>query len=494
VAQGSGNARKKQADYSAGPWEKWRVKAPHARAIRFIETYCRAPKGYGYGKPLKLRMDQKEWIEEILAPGVSSAAKSLPRGQGKSTEKAALAAWATFDVSDTGAPQVPIVATTVGQAIRSVYGVLESMVKLEPELDNRCIRYTAISDRRIEVARGEGTCFPIANDPDTLQGLDPSLAIMDEIGFQPPESWDSLLLASGKRSHSLVVGMGTPGFDRLNALWHLRSTVLEGGVIPGFIYRELSAPDDCDHRDEAVWYSVNPALRAGQQNIDSLRTTLGLTTEARFRTFHLGQWVDGNDCWLGDDGRTQWNNLLDPYEFVSRAPTWVGVDVGLKQDSTAVVVIQRRPDGRFHAKCRIWMPAKDNPLDVTDIMHYLRQLDKDYKLQAVAYDPRLFELPGQALAAEGLPMMEMPQSLERMTPAFATLLQAIREKQLTHDDDRAFATQILNGVERNNERGFTLMKAKSRGKIDAAYALAMALSRALIPVKERPPLVIMSLR
>ena len=494
MAQGSGNARKKQADYSAGPWERWRTSSPHARAIRFIENYCRAPKGYGYGKPLKLRQDQKEWFEEILAPGVSSAVKSLPRGQGKSTEKAALAAWATFDVSDTGEPQVPIVATTVGQAVRSVYGVIEKMIGMEPELDSRCIRYTAISDKRLEVARGGGSCFPIANDVDTLQGLDPSLAIMDEIGFQPLESWDSLLLASGKRAHSLVVGMGTPGFDRTNALWHLRSTVLEGGQIPGFIYRELSAPEDCDHRDESIWYSVNPALRAGQQNIASLRTTLGLTTEARFRTFHLGQWVDGNDCWLGDDGRAQWNRLLDPYEFVAKAPTWVGVDVGLKQDSTAIVAIQRRPDGRFHAKCWIWAPAKDTPLDITDIMQHVRQLAKDYKVVEVAYDPRLFELPGQMLADEGLPMVEVPQSIERMSPAFATLLQVIREAQLSHDDDRPFATHILNGVERNNPRGFTLQKAKSRGKIDACYALAMALSRALIPVKERPPLVIMSLR
>lgn len=491
MAQGSGNARKKQSDYTAGPWESWRTKSPHARAIRFIETFCRAPKGYGAGKPLKLRTDQKEWFEEILAPGVSSAVKSLPRGQGKSTEKAGLAAWAVFDVSDTGEPQVPIVATTVSQAVRSVYGVLEKMVQLEPELDSRCIRYTAISDKRIEVARGGGSCFPIANDPDTLQGLDPSLAIMDEIGFQPLESWDSLLLASGKRSHSLVVGMGTPGFDRDNALWHLRSTMLEGGEIPGFIYRELSAPDDCDHRDESIWYQVNPALRVGQQNIASLRTTLRLTTEARFRTFHLGQWIDGNDCWLGDDGRAVWQKLQDPYEFVPKAPTWVGLDVGLKKDSTAVVMMQRRPDGRLHAKCRIWLPAKDAPLELAQIMAYLRELDQKYKLVEVAFDPRLFELPAQMLESEGLPMLEMPQSLERMTPAFGDLLQAIRERTISVDEDRAFTTQVLNGVERNNERGFTLMKAKSRGKIDAAYALAMCLSRAQVLVKERPPLVVL---
>jgi phage terminase large subunit-like protein len=51
---------------------------------------------------------------------VQSAAESFPRGNGKSTFSAAIATWAGFDDDLTGAPSVPIVATTVGQAKRSV--------------------------------------------------------------------------------------------------------------------------------------------------------------------------------------------------------------------------------------------------------------------------------------------------------------------------------------------------------------------------------------
>jgi hypothetical protein len=43
-----------------------------------------------------------------------------PRGNGKSTFGGAVACWALFDEDETGAPQVPINATTLGQAIRSV--------------------------------------------------------------------------------------------------------------------------------------------------------------------------------------------------------------------------------------------------------------------------------------------------------------------------------------------------------------------------------------
>ena len=488
----TGNARRRQASYSSGPWTQWHGLSLHARAIRFIETYCRAPKGYGYGQPMVLAPFQKEWLEEVLADGVSSAVMSCPRGQGKSTLLAGLGLWATFDESDSGAPQVPIVATRTQQAIRSVYGVAVAMVKKEPELADRSIIYTAIGTHRIVVEQTGGEMFPMANNVDGLQGLDPSLAIMDEIGFQPIESWDSMLLASGKRSRSLVVGIGTPGLDRENALWTLRQGWLEaGGDVPGFRYTEHSADPACDVHDETAWMEANPALAAGYQNLDALRSAVKLSPESHFRIFHLGQWIDGTDNWLGSDGRQVWDALTDPYELAPGARTWVGVDIGLKRDSTAVVAIQRRPDGRMHATCRIWLPRLDEAVELTDIMKYLRDLDSRYNVAGIAYDPRLFQLPAQMLQDEGLPMLETPQSLERMSPAFGSLLEAVKRGELSHDGDTAFTTQVLNGIPRYSERGFTLAKGRSRGKIDAAYALAMAHDTAMRAAPAKPPVFVL---
>lgn len=487
-----GAARRRQTDYTDGPWTRWRTESLPARAIRFMETYCRSPKGYGHGQPMRLAAFQKDWIEEILADGVSSAAMSCPRGQGKSTLLAGLGVWATFDVSDSGAPQVPVVATRTQQAIRSVYGVAVSMVKAEPELFTRSLIFTAIGTHRIEVAQTGGQMFPMANNVDGLQGLDPSLAIMDEIGFQGMESWDSLVLASGKRSRSLVVGIGTPGLDRENALWTLRQAYLEsGGRLPGFSYTEIAAPEGSELHDEDAWRAACPALDAGFQNIDALRTAVAISPESHFRIFHLGQWIDGTDNWLGSDGRGTWDTLTDRHGLVPGARTWVGVDVGIKRDSTAVVVGQRREDGRLHATARIWLPTADESIDLTGIMKHLRELDALYDIEAIAYDPRLFEVPAQMLLDEGLPMVEMPQSLERMTPAFGALLEAIKRGEISHDGQTDFTTQILNAVPRYNERGFTLAKAKSRGKIDAAYALAMMFDRAQHTAPRRSPLVVL---
>lgn len=486
----AGNAAKRVLDTSTPPWKSWRIKTRHGRAIKFIETYCRPPKGKGHGQPLKLARFQKEFLEEALADGTEIAILQTPRGNGKSSGGGALATWALFDDDGTGAPQVPIIATTVSQAIRSCYGVAVSMVRADPELVRRSIIYTGIGTSRITTPFNGGEMFPISNDTNGLQGLDPSLAIVDEIGFQPLESWDSLRLAAGKRERSLVIGVGTPGLDRDNALFGVRKLVREGANIPGLVFHEYAAPDGCPIDDRALWRTANPAIQAGFLREAVLETDLGLASneggvpEGHFRIFRLGQWYEGVDSWLGPNGRVIWDALREPFEFVAGAKTWAGVDVGIKRDSTAVVIVQRDALGRLHAKARLWVPTNDDPVDVTNVMAYLRDLHTTYKLDAVSFDPRFFDVPAKMLDDEGLPMVEVPQSVERMTSVCGQLLEAIKRSEVFHDGDDAFTTHVMNAVPRFNERGFTLQKSKSRGRIDACIALALAVDRANHPEPE----------
>jgi phage terminase large subunit-like protein len=159
----------------------------------------------------------------------------------------------------------------------------------------------------------------------------------------------------------------------------------------------------------------------------------------------------------------------------------VGVDVGIKRDSTAVVAVQRDAEGLLHASARFWVPSEGDPVDVTDVMEHIRELCRAYDVRAVSFDTRFFDVPAKMLADEGLPMVEVPQSPERMTPACGDLLAMVRQGRIRHDGDPILALHVLNAVPRYNERGFTLQKSKSRGRIDGVIALALAVERA-----ERP--------
>lgn len=182
--------------------------------------------------------------------------------------------------------------------------------------------------------------------------------------------------------------------------------------------------------------------------------------ESHFRVFHLGRWVDGTDSWLGADGRKVLDAWVSQYELRDGAPTWVGIDVGLKRHSMAVVIGQRRPTGQLHTVAKVWLSNSDEAVDISDIMVYVRQLDSRYDLIEVAYDPRLFELPALQLTDEALPTVECPQSLERMTPTFGDLFEAIKRQEVSHSGDSQYAQQLLNAVPRLTERGFTLAKAQ----------------------------------
>jgi phage terminase large subunit-like protein len=482
-----GGFQKRVIDKSRGPWMAWRGSRA-GKYIRFIETYCRSPKGVGHGRPIKLAGWQKEGIEEAFADDVDASVESFPRGNGKSTIEAAIADAAVFLDDETGAPQVPVIATTVGQAIRSVYGPAVSMIKAEPELLNRCLIFSGIATPRVEVPFNEGVLFPISNDIDGLQGLDPSVALADEIGFQPEDAWGALLMAGGKRPRSLTMGKGTPGVDHQNALYLLRKRLAEGGQIPRFHFREFAADPGCDYRDRDQWHKANPAIETGFLRESALETDLRLMPEARFRIFRLGQWVDGFASWLGEDGRAVWNGLRRNIEPVLKAPTWIGVDIGIKRDSSAVCVVQYLPDGHLGAWVRVWVPTKEEPVDVTDIMEHLRRLAATYQVGAVSFDPRFFDVPAKMLHDQGLPMVEVPQSVERMTAIIGDLYDRITRGEIHHDGDPSFAEQVLNAVPRFTERGFTLQKAKSKGRIDACIALSLAVDRAQNRSKAKPKL------
>jgi phage terminase large subunit-like protein len=466
----------------APPWASWPETDRAERCIRFIETFCRMPRGHRAGDLIVLAEFQRAFIRDAFRDGVRAVVMAIARANGKSALLAAMAVHALFDADpDGGAPQVPVIATRLHQIERSVYNVALAMIEAEPELEGRALIFSGIGTRRIECPHNHGELFPVSKDLAGLQGLDPSFAVVDEIGFMPLDSWTAMLSASGKRPRSAIAGIGTPGVDRDNALYHLRELVGSGDCPPGFVLIEICAPEGCALDDRHAWEIANPALAAGFLARDAIETDLKMLPEEDFRRFRLGQWVEGVGGWLGADGLVLWRALRDPFEMVDGAPTWVGVDVGLKQDSTAVAWAQRRPDGRIHVAVKIWMPRGDGALELSDVLGFIRELALTFDCQEIAYDPRHLEVLGRTLEDEGLPMVETPQSVERMTSIVMETYQAIRRKEVTHDDDELFERHVLAAVSRPNERGFTISKGRSRDKIDAAIAMCLAVHAVAVP-------------
>lgn len=468
---GSRNAARKARTTSQPPWWSWKGSRA-GLTMKFIETYCVIPKGRGAGRPMVLAPYQREAVEQLFADGVRTGEYSMGRGGGKSTFMAALGLSDLY--LERWQPQVPIIATKVQQAKKACYDVAVRMVKLNPELEDRTIVYTAFGGQMLATEFNGGEMFPFASDVDGLQGLDPTLALVDEMGFISPESWEALKLAGGKRERSLVAGLGTTG-KKTSALYALELLAREGVILPGHVRINYSGAAGCSIHDRAEWHRANPALDAGLLPIEVLENDVAASPEDAFRAFRLNQWVDlvGTESWLGSNAARVWGNLTDAYEFDPQRISFAGVDVSLRHDTTALVRVQQRPDGRWHAVATIWRAPDGLTVDRAPIRAAIAAIPN---LAGCAYDPRFFEDSAQELAEMGVQMIEVPQTPQRMVPAIGTFYRLITGGGLTHDGDPEFAGQVTSAVRRDSEHGFTLSKLRSELKIDAAIATALALS------------------
>jgi phage terminase large subunit-like protein len=166
-------------------------------------------------------------------------------------------------------------------------------------------------------------------------------------------------------------------------------------------------------------------------------------------------------------------------------PTFAGVDMALKHDSVAVVWGQMDPEsGLIYLDSKIW--RNDGVMfDYAEVETFLNQLNIDFNMVEVAYDPAFFERSAQALYDQNVPMVEFPQTHGRMVPACGQSYELIVQKRIRHKNQSTFNDQVLSAVNRPTDRGFRLSKGKSKRKIDGAIAMVMCLDRLTFPT--RPP-------
>ena len=95
------------------------------------------------------------------------------------------------------------------------------------------------------------------------------------------------------------------------------------------------------------------------------------------------------------------------------------------------------------------------------------------------------------LEAERLPIVEFPQSPQRMVPATQRFYEAVMNEQLHHSGDERLAQHVNNAVLRTDSRGSRLSKEskKSNRKIDLAVASVMAFDRAAHAKKSRARII-----
>lgn len=395
-----------------------------------------------------------------------------------------------------------------------VYGAAKTMVEMSPTLSQVCVTF----DREIQVPSLPGAKLRrVAAVAGTNDGQNIHAVICDELhewsGPKGKQVWNVLTNGTGARRQPMVLQVTTAGYDLEDTIcgqqYSYGKKVRDGQVSdPAYYFNWTEAPANSDHRDPAVWEAANPSYGVLVHE-PFFRDQLTKKTEAVYRRYFLNQWTQTEEIWLPPGA---WDACKAPeLQFNPALPLYVGIDVALVHDSTAVVgaqMIGEPPDEgmpdlrRTVVRARIW----ENPYPETDARHHdwrlnlaevethLRNLRTMFPAAAAevderlmpgpefCYDPAYFVRSAQALEGDGLTMVEFPQVDGRMVPASQQLYQMICEGKLAHDGDPVLARHVLNVIADQRPRGWRMSKPKgSRRKIDAAIAMAIAVYRAQAP-------------
>jgi len=487
------------------------------RAARFIETNCVHPDGPLVGQPLLLHPWWRKTIYELFEVvyderegrwkrRYSEAYISVPKKNAKTTVLAAIGLYLLLaDVDpDTQVPDlssfVVSAAANEEQGANLLYGSAKTMCELSPTLR----QLTQAMDKEIQVpSLPRARMKNVASKAGTQDGLNANAILCDELhewkGQRGRDLYQVLKGATGARPNGITIAITTAGYDQDSVCFerYEYGKKVQSGEIddPGFYFKVAEAPEDCDHRDPQVWARSNPLL--GVSVFPSyIEDRVKRDPESVVRRYNLNQWVAAENIWIPFG---VWDDCKDAALDLDPAlPLFVGIDIARNVDSSALVMVQRRVTEagvRYVARAKIWAnPYRPDEsayatwrMNNTLVMDECRALFARFPVAATAiddeikpgpafaFDPWRFRPEAEKLLAEGLAMVDFPQTDQRMVPASQAAYETIINREIAHDGDPTLKRHVHSVVADQKERGWRISKVKGSGKkIDAAVALAIA--------------------
>jgi phage terminase large subunit-like protein len=480
---------------------------------RFFPRFLRHQAGERAGQPFVLERFQRDFLKELWRRDrrgrriYSAALLGIPKGNGKSPLAAGLGLHAL--VSETDAPEVYGIAGSKDQA-----AIAQRFARTWVEQGE--LGQWVESRRDLRCPEHNGFYRVLSSDGRLSHGVNPSAAIVDEwwlfASERECENYEALARALHKRGpgRAWSLAITTAGFDKQGQLGRTYERCLEHPQLEihargflkilrdeesGFLFWWYGAPEERELAidDPRVVRACNPASWVDPEQLlrDLHRPD---TDELDWRRLHLNQWTSRRDAWLPNG---TWSGLRSELDIPERAEIFVGVDVGLKHDASAVAWAYRHEDGRIVLRCQSWTAsAKGNAhehvgggeLRLELIEQFIRQLGRRYRIREIAYDPTFFARSAQLLGDEGFELVECLPASGRTSEAYQSFYQACREGSLNHDGDPVLAAHVEAAAAERTERGWRIRKLKSTDQIDACVAAVLAHARAqLAPKRRRVP-------
>jgi len=387
---------------------------------------------------------------------------SLGKKNGKSTLSAIILTW-TLICSEPG--EIYICSNSKDQSNFITFRKIVSMIKKDPELNKICRIYGDY----IENVRTGSILRCLSSSFRSSAGLNCLCICIDELASFDTDSlkffFDELQLSPTYRFPVILI-TSTAGREESGLLWDLVKASEKGNTKNSYYYIKSGK-------------EANPSSFVTDKYLESQKNKPGMRPNL-FKRLHKNLWVSEEDQFIIDQ---DYRSCID-YSLRQRPkgkiPVWIGLDVGYRNDYTALYTVSKTKDKIISVDHKIYIPTKTEELQFDDIKLYLLELSKLYIIRGVAFDPYQAIQLSQDLRKENINMVELPQTQGNCIAFSQCLFDLIKSRKINFYESETVRQSLINCKVTYSNRGWRIVKKSGTKKIDLAIALAMACYRANI--------------
>lgn len=349
---------------------------------------------------------------------------------------------------------------------RLILDAVEGLVRRTPGLEHAF----AIGAWRATYLRTGTTLDVLAADEASIWGLRPAFVFVDEIAqwgttYGPRRVWEGISTSVAKIPGARMLVMTTAGDP---AHWSY-----------GILIHARSDP---------LWWAHHrrgPSPWMESARLEEQRRRL---MESSFRRLFLNEWTEGEERLTTDEDLRSCVVLDGSQKPKSGLRYVIGVDVGLKNDRTAVVVahaerldplwIEGRPRDQLRRvvldRLAVWSGSRLRPVKLAEVEDYICEATRQYNRASVVFDP--FQAVGmmQRLQAKGIRCEEFTFSSASVGHLATTLHLLLRNHALALPDDPELIEELASVRLRETSPGVFRMDHDPGRHDDRAIALALA--------------------
>ncbi len=481
-----------------------------ARILRFFD-FLKHSKGEFAGQKFILSPWQQAflfvlfgWQNRDGARRFRTSYLEVSRKAGKSTLSAGVGLYLLLADHEQGA-EVYSAATTRDQA-KIVQGEALRMVRASSVLKKKLTtRIDSIFDTKTN-----SKFVPISSDYSTLDGLNISGAVIDELhAHKTRDLWDVLETATGARRQPLIFAITTAGVSRQSICREQHDyteKLLEGSIKDDSYCGIIFTLDKGDnYENKKVWIKANPNLGVATKAEDIERKLIKAKEMPAalnaFLRLHMNVWTQAETRWINPDAWAKCSGKTDIKEL-QNATCYAGLDLSSTTDLTALVLKfpvtgdvlawfwipednitarERRDRVPFSSwiKSGHVIATPGNVIDYDFIKQKIREIASEFKgLKEIGYDPYMATQIAIQLEEEGYNVVPVRQGWATLSPALKELEREYLGGELKHGDNPVLKWMAANLVVKQDPAGnYMPDKARSIDRIDGIVALCMAISR-----------------